>query len=416
MAESRKNESLNRYHRKRKKRIRFFRRLIVSLVIIGVFSFFGYFAGERAVSASIKKKVILEAGDASIDIKLFESSGKGSFLTDINYIDTGIPGEYSIKIKKYLYTVASTLIVSDTVAPQGQAVDMTLWKGEKVEPDSLVAEVTDNTEVSVAFKEEPDFTKVGMQQVILILMDEAGNSTEIVSNLEVLDDKEAPVILGVKDIITVYAGDTISYRTDVTVKDNSNRDIELNIDSSAVDNGTPGNYTVVYSAQDSAGNTATKKAIVKVMEKKVTEEEVYSLADKVLEKIIKDSMDKEQKARAIYSWIENNIGYVGKPTSYDWLKAAYDGFTKKKADCYVYYAVSRALLTRAGIENLEVVRKDGGHYWNLAKTDDGWYHFDTTPRFGGGEFSLLTDGQLKSYSDKHKNSHLFDTGNYPRTP
>lgn len=416
MATSRKNEDLNRYKRRKKRKNKIAIRVIlmgfILIIVIGI----GYFAGEKSVLDSVKEEVVLEVGQSSIDLDLFDSSGKGRFLTDISDINTNIPGEYSIKIKKYFYTVSSKLIVKDMEAPQGKALDMTLWKGEKVEANALVADIVDKTEVSVSFKEEPDFTKTGKQQVVLVLKDQGDNTTELISNINVIEDKEAPVILGVKDIITVYAGDTISYRTDVTVKDNSNREIELNIDSSAVDNSTPGNYTVIYSAEDGAGNTASKKATVKVMEKKVTEDEVYALADKVLEKIIDDSMNKEQKARAIYSWIERNVSYVGKPTSYDWLKAAYDGFTKKKADCYVYYAVSRALLTRAGIENLEVVRNDGGHYWNLAKTDNGWYHFDTTPRIGGGEFCLLTDGELKTYSDKHKNSHLFNRGNYPRTP
>ncbi|MGM9975200.1 MAG: transglutaminase domain-containing protein [Clostridiaceae bacterium] len=416
MADTRKNQDLNRYKRKRKKKRKLARRLFFIAFILIIAGTASYFAGEKVVSSTVNREVVIESGDAPIVLTLFDPSGKGSFLTDTSTIDMNTPGEHSINIKKYLYTINSKLIVKDTEAPQGKPLDMTLWKGEKVLPNDLVADIFDKTEVSVSFKEEPDFTKIGKQQVILVLKDQGNNTTELVSNINVIEDKEAPVIAGVKDIITVYAGDTISYRTDVTVKDNSNREIELNIDSSSVDSSVPGNYTVIYSAVDGAGNKATKKATVKVMERKVSEDEVYELADSVLEKVINDSMNKEQKARAIYSWIERNIGYVGKPTSFDWLKAAYDGFTQKKADCYVYYAVSRALLTRAGIENLEVVRKDGGHYWNMAQIDDGWYHFDTTPRAGGGEFCLLTDGQLKAYSDKHKNSHLFDAANYPRTP
>ncbi|WP_426348746.1 transglutaminase domain-containing protein [Alloiococcus sp. CFN-8] len=416
MAGSTINQDSNRYKRRRNKKRKMARRLFFMVFILIIAGTIGYFAGEKAVFASIKKAVVLEVGEAPVELGLFDKSGKGSFLTDTSSIDMNTPGEYSISIKKYFYTVPSRLIVKDTIAPQGKPVEVTLWKGERVEATALVAEVTDKTEVSISYKEEPDFTRVGNQETVIVLKDAGNNITELVSNINVLDDKVAPVIYGVKDIITAYAGDTISYRTDVTVKDNSNKEIELKIDSSSVDSTVPGNYTVVYSAEDGAGNKTTKKATVKIMERKVTEDEVYALADSVLEKIIDDSMSKEQKARAIYSWIERNIGYVGKPTSFDWLKAAYDGFTKKKADCYIYYSVSRALLTRAGIENLEVVREDGGHYWNLAKTDDGWYHFDTTPRAGGGEFCLLTDGQLKSYSDKHKNSHLFDADNYPRTP
>ena len=47
---------------------------------------------------------------------------------------------------------------------------------------------------------------------------------------------------------------------------------------------------------------------------------------------------------------------------------------------------------------------------------DGWYHFDTTPRQGGGEFFLLTDEEILNYSKAHKNSHIFDQSKYPATP
>ena len=34
--------------------------------------------------------------------------------------------------------------------------------------------------------------------------------------------------------------------------------------------------------------------------------------------------------------------------------------------------------------------------------------FDTTPRYGGGEFFLMTDDEILAYSEAHDNSHIFD--------
>jgi len=157
-------------------------------------------------------------------------------------------------------------------------------------------------------------------------------------------------------------------------------------------------------------------------EKTETHHAVDEMADRVLAQITNDQMTKTEKAKAIYSWVRGNIRYVSGTQKSDWVKAAYDGFRKKSGDCYTYYAVSLALLSRADIPSIEVTRLDGHHWWNLINCGEGWYHFDTTPRNGGGTFCLLTDGELMEFSNKHTTSrmpygtHGFDTTLYPATP
>ncbi len=149
---------------------------------------------------------------------------------------------------------------------------------------------------------------------------------------------------------------------------------------------------------------------------------VDAMADKVLAQITNAQMSKEEKARAIYSWVRGNLRYVSTSEKGDWVKAAYDGLRRKSGDCYTYYSISLALLSRADIPSIEVVRLDGHHWWNLIDCGEGWYHFDTTPRSGGGTFCLLTDAQLADYSSKHVTrgmpygSHGFETALYPPTP
>jgi hypothetical protein len=48
------------------------------------------------------------------------------------------------------------------------------------------------------------------------------------------------------------------------------------------------------------------------------------------------------------------------------------------------------------------------------KIDDGWYHYDTTPRHGDGDyFCMVTDKQLADYSAANGDSHIWDKTLYP---
>ena len=81
--------------------------------------------------------------------------------------------------------------------------------------------------------------------------------------------------------------------------------------------------------------------------------------------------------------------------------------------------MSRALLTRAGIPNIEVTRVQGygHHWWNMAYVNGGFYHFDTCPRKAGGRFCLVTDAQLKNYSATvGKRSHIWAYSQKPKSP
>jgi len=113
-----------------------------------------------------------------------------------------------------------------------------------------------------------------------------------------------------------------------------------------------------------------------------SEEAYEQLVADVLDSITTSDMTKLEKAKAIFDYAKGKIRYTGNSDKSDWKEGAYTGLTAREGDCFTYYAVSRALLTAAGIDNLEVTRKGGptSHYWNLVDCGDGWYHFDATPR------------------------------------
>ena len=70
-------------------------------------------------------------------------------------------------------------------------------------------------------------------------------------------DTESPIFEGLCDK-EVYVGETVSYKKGVSVSDNVDEEVSMEIDASAVNLDVPGEYPVVYSATDLAGNNTTE--------------------------------------------------------------------------------------------------------------------------------------------------------------
>ena len=113
-----------------------------------------------------------------------------------------------------------------------------------------------------------------------------------------------------------------------------------------------------------------------------TDEEFEGLTADVLDRIDQDGMTQMEQARAVFDYVHDHIAYTGHSDKSDWKTGAYTGLTAGRGDCFTYYAVSRALLTALGIDNLAVERVGGEtrHFWNLVNCGGGWYHFDACPR------------------------------------
>lgn len=226
----------------------------------------------------------------------------------------------------------------------------------------------------------------------------------------VIKDDIAPEILGLKDK-TVCIGETISYRENVTVIDNVSEGIELKIDSSLVNLSAVGTYKVKYTAIDKAKNKTIKNINVTVVENekmKVVLEELNALTDDILSAIIKENMTELQKAEVIYDWVKGNISYISYSDKDSWIQGAYEGLINKKGDCFVYFATSKQLLTRAGINNVDVKAYDGRHYWNMINCGTGWYHFDTTRFAEDVKIFMWTDKQLDGLYLGGRQLHVWD--------
>jgi hypothetical protein len=167
------------------------------------------------------------------------------------------------------------------------------------------------------------------------------------------------------------------------------------------------------------------EAKVTVLEKQTQSEEENSenyanlkyLANLILKRILTDDMSDMEKLGRIYDWVRFECDYVDSSDKSSWVNAAISMIDTRKGDCFSYFAVAKALLENAGFETVNVEKSNtehSRHYWSLVKIDDGWYHYDTTPRHGDGDyFCMVTDKQLADYSAANGDSHIWDKTLYP---
>ena len=239
-------------------------------------------------------------------------------------------------------------------------------------------------------------------------------------------DAIPPVIQGVRDF-TVYAGETVSCRSGVTVTDDCDLNPVLEVDTSELNPDVPGCYEIIYTATDSAGNVSRVAALVTVLERPenyIAPDTIDAAADKLLAEILSDGMTVREQVQTIYAWARTNISYGGHSDRTDYRQTAGHVLNGRSGDCFGYFAVTKLLFERLGIPNIDVRKVknfdgDSDHFWSLVSVDGGktYYHFDATPRVGDGDdFCLVTDAFLDAYSDSHKGSHNRDKSLYPATP
>lgn len=348
------------------------------------------------------------------------------FITNVSLIDPGRLASYDIAIDCGGHVVHSVLNVIDRTAPVANPVPVEMYCGEAPAPETLVTDIFDLTEVTVAYDEgTPDLSRGGSFDIGVRLSDTSGNSSVVYVPFYVKDDHLAPTITGAGDL-SVVVGDTISYRSGITVKDDFDPDPVLTIDNSQVDLNVVGVYPLTYTVTDEVGNTRSITVNVSVVsrpsagvtgnEDKETIEEAYAMAEEILKGIIKPGMTDVQKAMKILYWVYHNIYFVSGTSDYtSWAAGAVKAFQTRRASCYGRWAATKALLDCAGIENICVTRDSKWnhrvHYWCLCKLNGEWYHCDpqywSTAPYGYFIF-MMTDNDLKNAQGNHDfNSDLY---------
>lgn len=366
--------------------------------------------------SQVVSELTVEAGSRTPELKDFVIEGEDAeFITNIRAFNYSIPADKKVSLKVDGMEYEVDLHIVDTVPPEVNLQDISSFTLLPRKTEDFIVSIDDVTKVTTAFKTEPDVTLAGEQTVEISVTDEGGNETVKAAKLILEEDMEAPVINGVADL-SVFVGDAISYKKNVTVTDNCPEGLVFTVDNSAVNLSAEGIYPVTYIARDFAGNETTAAANVTVRAKVYDEYEVYALADNVLASIITPDMSPMEKVEAIYRYNQTHIAYIGHSEKESWVRAAYEGLVEGKGDCYVYACTAKVLLTRAGIANIDIAKIPSrtSHFWNLVNLGDGWYHFDTTPRASDHPYICMwTEEQLMAYSAIHYGSHNYDHSLYP---
>lgn len=357
--------------------------IVLAVLICAAIGAYYYFHAPDIV----KSCIYLEAGDAvpSKNDFLKEPIKDEIIITpSLENIDTTKMASYSLDIKVGRFDYVSSLVIVDSISPVAQTKPVTLFYGETCEAMDFLENIIEVTKVHAQFETAPDFTLAGEQPVKIKLLDLAANFNEYESVLTIIKDETAPVISGVEEI-SILVGEAIAYKDGVSVTDDYDPEPVLEIDNSAVDVNTPGEYDVIYKATDFAGNTSQviTQVTVKAPDPGIeNEEEMLRLTQIACAEAYDVSESDYEKLYNIYWWIKNNTKYTGYSNKESAINEAISGFTTHTGDCFTYYAMLKAMMEYAGFETMSVTRINGEaqHFWCLVKYKGEWYHIDACPR------------------------------------
>lgn len=216
-------------------------------------------------------------------------------------------------------------------------------------------------------------------------------------------DKKAPVLSGMLKYNSFHGNDcyitvfsdrkNFKFKKYIFAKDNRDKKVKIKFDTSKVKWKRRGNYKVIVTAKDKAGNVAKSWLKIHVEPEGLLTE----MADDILGRITNKSMSNVTKLRNIYYYVRRHLSYVDSNARTSWQNAAIHSVRYGYGNCFNYYALSRLLISRIGLPNAEITRYPAAygnhHWWNLVYVNKGWYHFDNTPRLNGATYFLATDAQ-----------------------
>jgi len=161
---------------------------------------FGVIVGPIVHSTpAINPVVTVEAGSPVPDAGVFTTSegDTAEYITDITGLVLNKIGDIELLISVNNIEHDVTLRVVDTIAPTATVLYHLLAMGEILTVDAFVENIEDATEVTVSFKDPPDFTTVGKHDFTVVLRDEGRNVTELTTSV---------YIFAINDGIEVEAG------------------------------------------------------------------------------------------------------------------------------------------------------------------------------------------------------------------
>lgn len=133
----------------------------------------------------VQPQVVIEAGAPLPEASAFlpNETLSGEFVTDTSTLSTAHAGLLALEIEVEGEVYTTHLLVQDTVAPVVTGRLVYCKPGETAAPEAFIAEFADETDVTFAFAEEPDWEKLGYRTVTLTATDEGGNAVKVRTGL-----------------------------------------------------------------------------------------------------------------------------------------------------------------------------------------------------------------------------------------
>ncbi|MCR5154748.1 MAG: hypothetical protein K6B75_07880 [Lachnospiraceae bacterium] len=378
------------------------------------------------------KEYVLEAGGKIPDEKELVLFGKtGKFVTDISVINTSLVGEYSLLMNIEGNEYSTHLVIVDTIPPTATVEPQYAYPGQALpEAASFVKDIKDVGPVSISYENAPEIMTDEKLNVKIAIEDQSGNKTVYESYFEPALDNEVPVINSYPEEIVADLGTQLIWRALVDASDNSGY-CELSLDTSTVNLDYAGTYTAYIVAKDYAGNETRQKTSVILHDASVTKEMMDKLCEDIFAEILTDDMSKYEVIKAVWKYINSNISYTTAGVHDDTRREAYLALkSRKSGDCFSYCASAIELFSRLGIDTIMVVRDPvcaakirANHMWVIVnygtEEEPLWYHFDAVVTKLRKQTYLMTNRQLKAFTNKYNELfnrdyfYTFDESLYP---
>ena len=228
----------------------------IGIVILVCVCFFGYQFYQNQREYLKFKDAKLEIGevlDGYTYIQDINGCEKEDIQIDTSKVQSDKLGTYDIIYKVYDKEYTLKLEIVDTKAPTFEIQDIDVDLGTKVNIESFVSNIKDQTKTKAYFKEEYDFTEPMDKDIYIIVEDEAGHKTEKKAHVKIVKDTEKPTLSGLKDL-TVQKNGKIDYLQGVTANDNRNPKPQITVDDQYVNLSKAGVYEVTYVVKDRSNN------------------------------------------------------------------------------------------------------------------------------------------------------------------
>ena len=177
--------------------------LLTAAILIGGFFLIKeqLFYGEASLEAgSMITADDFVKPDPGFPAGLFPLPEHAVFLSGSEQLDVHVPGEYQAEVARGMFSRGVRIVVKDTVPPVGRVKDLTCQPGEKLTAEDFFTEITDETQVTASFVNQPSMENRGVFPVELVLRDLGNNTSAWSAKL---------VIPKVKEEVNVEAGVTL---------------------------------------------------------------------------------------------------------------------------------------------------------------------------------------------------------------